>query len=212
MTIAHPPVWPELFGRFAWHDLPFVRAWQTPDANEIIGAGAGALVVVGALAAVVLLTRYRLWGRLWSEWLTSLDHKKIGIMYVALAFVMLSRALVEAVLMRTQQAAAIGNPGFVSADHFAQLFSTHGSIMVFFMAMPFLTGIINYVVPLQIGARDMAFPWANAIALSLTAGGAALLMVSRWWGNSRPAGGAAIPLIPGSRSAPMSAPITGSGR
>ena len=178
MTIAHPPVWPELFGRFAWHDLPFVRAWQTPDANEIIGAGAGALVVVGALAAVVLLTRYRLWGRLWSEWLTSLDHKKIGIMYVALAFVMLSRALVEAVLMRTQQAAAIGNPGFVSADHFAQLFSTHGSIMVFFMAMPFLTGIINYVVPLQIGARDMAFPWANAIALSLTAGGAALLMVS----------------------------------
>ena len=99
-------------------------------------------------------------------------------MYVVLAFVMLSRALVEGVLMRAQQASAINAPGIVDPDHFAQLFSTHGSIMIFFMAMPFLTGAINYVMPLQIGARDVAFPLLNSISLWLTGGAAALLMVS----------------------------------
>ncbi len=112
------------------------------------------------------------------EWFTSLDHKKIGIMYIVLAGVMLSRALIEAVLMRTQQALAVNAPGLVEPDHFAQLFTTHGSIMIFFMAMPFLTGLINYVVPLQIGARDMAFPLLNSVGLWLTAGGRGLMMVS----------------------------------
>ena len=108
----------------------------------------------------------------------SLDHKKIGVMYMVIALVMLSRALIEGVLMRMQQAAAINHPGFLSPDHFGQLFSTHGSIMIFFMAMPFLTGMMNYVMPLQIGARDMAFPWANSIALWLTIGAAMLIMIS----------------------------------
>jgi cytochrome o ubiquinol oxidase subunit 1 len=175
---AYPPIWPVVLGRFAWHDLPFVRAWEDPTVSEIIGACAASLVVVGFFALVYLLTRYRLWRSLWTDWLTSLDHKKIGIMYIVIAFVMLSRALVEAVLMRAQQASAVQHPGFLSSDHFAQLFSTHGSIMIFFMAMPFLTGIINYVMPLQIGARDMAFPWANSVALSLTGGGAVLMMTS----------------------------------
>ena len=115
---------------------------------------------------------------MWFDWLTSLDHKKIGIMYIVLAFVMLTRALIEAVLMRTQQSIAINSPGILAPDHFAQLFSTHGSIMIFFMAMPFLTGLINYVMPLQIGARDVAFPLLNSISLMLTAGGAGLVMVS----------------------------------
>ena len=172
------PVLPALLGRFEWHDLPFVRAWENPNVSEVIGAGAGGLVVIGALAVAALLTFTRRWRWLWSEWLTSLDHKKIGIMYVVIAFVMLSRALIEAVLIRMQQAAAIGQPGFLADEHFAQLFTTHGSIMIFFMAMPFLTGVINYIVPLQIGARDMAFPWANSVALALTAGGAGLMMVS----------------------------------
>src|SRR6185312_6663508 len=78
---------------------------------------------------------------------------------------------------RAQQADGL-HGGFLSADHFAQLFSTHGSIMIFFMAMPFLTGLINYVVPLQIGARDVAFPLLNSVTLWLTAGGAGLMMVS----------------------------------
>ena len=171
-------IWPAVLGRFDWHALPFVRAWEDPTASEIIGAFAASLVIIGAITLVALLTRYKLWKPLWTEWLTSLDHKKIGIMYIVIAFVMLSRALIEAVLMRMQQAAAINSPGFLSTDHFGQLFSTHGSIMVFFMGMPFLTGLINYIMPLQIGARDMAFPWANSVALWLTGGAGGLMMVS----------------------------------
>ena len=171
-------IWPAVLGRFDWTALPFVRAYQHPTVSEIIGAFAASLVILGALAVAGLLTSYKLWKPLWRDWLTSLDHKKIGIMYIVIAFVMLSRALIEAVLMRMQQAAAINSPGFLSTDHFGQLFSTHGSIMIFFMAMPFLTGVINYVMPLQIGARDMAFPWANSVALWLTGGAAGLMMVS----------------------------------
>lgn len=136
------------------------------------------IVIIGAVVAFSLITRFGKWRYLWTEWLTSLDHKKIGIMYIVLAFVMLSRALIEAVLMRMQQAAAIESPGFLAPAHFAQLFSTHGSIMIFFMAMPFLVGLINYVMPLQIGSRDVAFPLLNSISLWLTGGAAGLMMVS----------------------------------
>ena len=171
-------IWHFLLGNLTFTALPFVRAWRDPSVSEIIGAGAGAIVVIGAIFAVALITRLGRWRYLWKEWLTSLDHKKIGIMYVIIAFVMLSRALIEAVLIRVQQAVAINAPGIVEPGHFAQLFSTHGTIMIFFMAMPFITGLINYVVPLQIGARDVAFPWLNSITLWLTAGGAGLMMVS----------------------------------
>ncbi len=171
-------VWHALLGDLSWGAFPFVRAWREPNTSEIIGAGAGAVVVIGALAIAALVTYLKAWRYLYAEWLTSLDHKKIGIMYVLLAGVMLSRALVEALLMRAQQAAAINAPGFVEPNHFAQLFTTHGSIMIFFMAMPFLTGLINYVVPLQIGARDMAFPYLNSVGLWLTVGGAGLMMAS----------------------------------
>jgi cytochrome o ubiquinol oxidase subunit 1 len=171
-------IWPAVLGRFEWRALPFVRAYEDPTASEIIGACAGGLVVVTAVFVVALVARHGRWKYLWQEWLTSLDHKKIGIMYVVIALVMLARALIEAVLMRLQQAAAIDAPGFVAPDHFGQLFSTHGSIMIFFMAMPFLTGLINYVMPLQIGCRDVAFPLLNSISLCLTGGGAALMMAS----------------------------------
>jgi cytochrome o ubiquinol oxidase subunit 1 len=171
-------LWHFLLGKLSWGALPFVRAWRDPSISEIIGAGAGSVVVIGAAALAVLLTYLKAWRYLWTQWFTSLDHKKIGIMYVALAGVMLTRALIEAVLMRTHQAFAINAPGLVEPNHFAQLFSTHGSIMIFFMAMPFLTGLINYVVPLQIGARDMAFPYLNSVGLWLTVGGAGLMMVS----------------------------------
>ena len=167
-----------LLGRLDAHALPFVRAWENPNLSEIIGAAAGAMVVIGAIVLVALLTWMRWWRPLFLDWLTSLDHKKIGIMYIVIAGVMLSRALIEAVLMRTQQSLAVNAPGIVAPEHFAQLFSTHGTIMIFFMAMPFLTGLINYVVPLQIGARDVAFPLLNSISLMLTAGGAGLVMIS----------------------------------
>jgi len=174
----NPDVWPAVLGRFQWHSLPFVRAWENPTASELIGAGAALIVIVGAVLAIALISWLGKWRYLWSEWLTSLDHKKIGIMYIALALVMLSRALIEAVLMRMQQASAINSAGFIAPDHFAQLFSTHGSIMIFFMAMPFLTGAINFVMPLQIGVRDVAFPLLNSISLWLTGGAAGLMMVS----------------------------------
>ncbi|WP_048859761.1 cbb3-type cytochrome c oxidase subunit I [Acidisphaera rubrifaciens] len=167
-----------MLGNLGWGALPFVRAWRDPSVSELIGAAAGSVVVIGAVAVLALLTWAKAWRYLWTEWATSLDHKKIGIMYIALAGVMLTRALIEAVLIRTQQATAINAPGLVEPGHFAQLFTTHGSIMIFFMAMPFLTGLINYVVPLQIGARDMAFPYLNSVGLWLTVGGAALMMVS----------------------------------
>ena len=161
--------WPLLFGRLSYDALPFYSG---------IATAAASLVVIGALTVVVLLTWLGRWGWLWREWLTSLDHKKIGIMYVILSMIMLSRGLIEGSMMRAQQAIAFDNPGYLPPEHFAQLFSTHGSIMIFFMAMPFLTGIINFVLPLQLGARDVSFPLLNSISLWLTAGGAGLMMVS----------------------------------
>lgn len=170
-----------ILGRLDWSALPFWQAVESPTTsaiiNAIIATAAASLVVIGAVVVPVLITRWKAWGPLWFDWLTSLDHKKIGIMYVVLALIMLLRAIIEAVLMRTQQAFGLGG-GFISPDHFGQLFSTHGSIMIYFMAMPFLTGLINYVMPLQIGARDVSFPAMNSISLGLTAAGAALVMVS----------------------------------
>jgi cytochrome o ubiquinol oxidase subunit 1 len=159
-----------LFGKLRLSDFP-------PHAS-LIGTAAALLVIGGAVAVVVLITWAGKWKYLWSEWLTSLDHKKIGVMYIVVAVVMFLRAVIEAALMRTQQAMATGGPGLISAGHFAQLFSTHGTIMVFFMAMPFLFGVINFVMPLQIGARDMTFPFMNAISLWFTVAGAMLVMVS----------------------------------
>ncbi|MHB1245378.1 MAG: cbb3-type cytochrome c oxidase subunit I [Sulfuriferula sp.] len=179
MNIA--PIFDHPLGRLEWSSLPFWQMFQHPTEaniiNGIIATGAASVVVIGAIITVWLLTRHHLWRPLWSNWLTSPDHKKIGIMYIVIALVMLARALIEAVLMRGQQAFGLGG-GFLSPDHFAQLFSTHGTIMIFFMAMPFLTGVINYVMPMQIGARDVSFPVLNSISLGLTAAGAALVMIS----------------------------------
>ena len=170
-----------IFGRLSLHALPFWDMLQDPTreniVNGIIATAAASIVVIGAGVTLFLITWYGKWQVLWSEWLTSVDHKRIGIMYIVLSFVMLARAVIEAALMRTQQAFGLDG-GFLSPDHFGQLFSTHGSIMIFFMAMPFLTGMINYVMPLQIGARDVSFPLMNSISLGLTTAGAAIVMVA----------------------------------
>ncbi len=162
-------LWHLLMGNLSYDALPFYSPIAT------VGAS---IVVLGALGTAVLITWLGKWKYLWSEWLTSLDHKRIGIMYIVLALLMLSRGVIEAVMMRTQQALAIQSPGYLPPDHFGQLFSTHGTIMIFFVAMPFLTGLINFVMPQQIGARDVRFPLLNAISLWLTVAGAALVMVS----------------------------------
>ena len=171
----------DFLGRLGPDKLPFWDALTHPTldniVNNVIATGAASMVIIGAVATFALITWYGKWKVLWSEWLTSVDHKRIGIMYIVLAFVMLARAVIEAALMRTQQSFGL-NGGFLSWHHFGELFSTHGTIMIFFMAMPFLTGVINYVMPLQIGARDVSFPVMNSISLGLTAAGAAIVMIS----------------------------------
>ncbi|MEW6559288.1 MAG: cbb3-type cytochrome c oxidase subunit I [Pseudomonadota bacterium] len=148
-----------------------------PTYSAVAATGAS-IAVLGAVVTFGLITYLKKWRYLWTEWFTSVDHKRIGIMYIVLALVMLTRAVIEGVLMRLQQADAVNQPGFLAPEHFGQLFTTHGTIMIFFMAMPFLTGLINYAMPLQIGARDVAFPLLNSISLWLTGGGAGIMMVS----------------------------------
>ena len=161
--------------------------------NPIVMGGVG-LMLVGALTLLGLITYYRKWRYLWNDWLTSLDHKKIGIMYIILAMVMLLRGFTDALMMRTQQVMSVGtNEGFLTPDHYDQVFSAHGTIMVIFMAMPFLTGLINIVVPLQLGKRDVAFPFLNALSLWLTAAGAMLVMLSLAVGEFSTAGWSGYP-------------------
>ena len=128
-----------------------------------------------------------------AQWLVSVDHKKIGIMYITLALIMLVRGFVEAIMMRTQQAVALGSHGYLPPGHFDQIFTSHGTIMIFFVAMPFLIGLINIVVPQQIGARDVSFPFMNSMSLWLTVCGAALVMVSLVIGKFSTAGWSAYP-------------------
>ncbi|RST31391.1 cytochrome o ubiquinol oxidase subunit I [Sphingomonas ginkgonis] len=142
------------------------------------------VVALGGLAVVGAITKYRLWGWLWREWFTSVDHKKIGIMYVILGIVMLLRGFADALMMRAQQAVSFGaNQGYLPAHHYDQIFTAHGTIMIFFVAIPLVVGIINFVMPLQIGARDVAFPFLNNLSFWLTAAGAALVMTSLFVGE-----------------------------
>jgi cytochrome o ubiquinol oxidase subunit 1 len=140
---------------------------------------AGGGMVFGAIAVVLLITYLGKWKWLWSEWLTSVDHKKIGIMYIIVAIVMLLRGFADAMLMRAQQAISVGSAhGFLPPSHYDQIFTAHGVIMIFFMAMPFMVGLMNIVVPLQIGARDVAFPFLNSVSFWLFVIGVVLVMLS----------------------------------
>ncbi|KJS01322.1 MAG: cytochrome o ubiquinol oxidase subunit I [Desulfobulbaceae bacterium BRH_c16a] len=153
----------------------------------VMAAVAGSLAM--GLALVVMITYKRKWTYLWTEWLTSLDHKRIGIMYICLALVMMLRGIADALMMRVQQAVAVGTSyGYLGPDHFNQIFTAHGTIMIIFVAMPFLSGLMNIVVPLQIGARDVAFPFLNSVSFWLTAAGALLVMVSLGVGEFSKAG------------------------
>ncbi|EKE08157.1 MAG: hypothetical protein ACD_17C00314G0002, partial [uncultured bacterium] len=129
---------------------------------------AGGSMVLGGLVAFLLITYYRKWGTLWKEWFTSVDHKRIGMMYLVVSFVMLFKGLVDAGMMRGQQAFACGESfGYLGASHFQQIFTAHGVTMIFFVGMGVMFGLINLVLPLQIGARDVAFPVLNNISFWL---------------------------------------------
>ncbi len=147
--------------------------------HQPIPMAASLFIVVGFLILFGVITKKRWWGYLWHEWLTSVDHKRIGIMYVLLSLVMLLRGFIDAIMMRSQQAIAVGGAqGYLPPEHYDQIFSAHGTIMIFFMAMPFMIGLMNFVVPLQLGVRDVAFPVLNAISFWLTASGALLVNIS----------------------------------
>src|SRR5712672_3255593 len=160
--------------------------------DQPIIMGTCVVLLIGIACVLGLLTWLGRWKWLWVEWLSTVDHKRVGIMYVLLALVMLLRGFSDAIMMRSQQAlAAGGGPGFLPPEHYDQVFSAHGTIMIFFMAMPFVVGLMNFVVPLQIGVRDMAFPTLNSVSLGLTASGALLVNISlavgefskaTWWG------------------------------
>ncbi|QSX33652.1 cytochrome o ubiquinol oxidase subunit I [Shewanella avicenniae] len=156
----------------------------------------GTLAGVGIIGALVvfLLTKYKLWLPLWRDWITSVDHKRLGIMYITLAMIMLIRGFADAIMMRTQLALATnGNTGYLPPEHYDQIFSAHGVIMIIFMAMPFMVGLMNIVVPLQIGARDVAFPFLNNLSFWLTAGGAILINISLGVGEFAKTGWVAYP-------------------
>ncbi|MEP9400589.1 cytochrome o ubiquinol oxidase subunit I [Sphingomonas sp. VNH70] len=141
-------------------------------------------VAIGGAAVLAALTYFRLWGYLWKEWFTTVDHKRIGIMYMILGIVMLLRGFADAIMMRAQQSIAFGqNEGFLNAHHYDQVFTAHGVIMIFFVAMPLVTGLMNYIVPLQIGARDVSFPFLNNFSFWMTASGVVIVMASLFVGE-----------------------------
>ena len=181
--------WSPLLGRLSLDAIPL---------HEPILVATFAVVALGGLALLGALTYYRLWRYLWTDWFTSVDHKKIGVMYMVLGLVMFLRGFADALLMRVQQAVAFnGNDGFLPAHHYDQVFTAHGVIMIFFVAMPFVTGLMNFVVPLQIGARDVSFPFLNNFSFWMTASGAVLVMASLFVGEFAQTGWLAYPPLSG---------------
>ncbi len=183
-----------IFGRLTIEAIPY---------HEPILIATFAGVALGGLVVLGLITKYKLWGYLWKEWFTSIDHKKIGIMYMVLGIIMLLRGFADALMMRAQQAIAFGdNPGFLPPHHYDQIFTAHGVIMIFFVAMPLVTGLMNYVVPLQIGARDVAFPFLNNFSFWMTVSGALLVMASLFVGEFARTGWLAYPPLSGLAASP----------
>jgi cytochrome o ubiquinol oxidase subunit 1 len=158
-----------MLGKLDWSAIPLDQP------IPMITSGVVVLAILGVLAWVIIKGHLPY---LWHEWITSVDHKRIGVMYTLLAMVMLLRGFADAIMMRSQQAIAYHSQGYLPPEHFNQIFSAHGTIMIFFVAMPFVIGLMNLVVPLQLGVRDVAFPTLNSVGFWLTATGALLVNIS----------------------------------
>ncbi|WP_428992295.1 cytochrome o ubiquinol oxidase subunit I [Pseudoxanthomonas suwonensis] len=172
--------------------------WESFPLHDPVIMAAFVGTALGGIAIMALVTRYKLWGTLWRDWFTSIDHKKIGIMYMVLGLVMLLRGFADALMMRLQQAMAFGdNLGYLPPHHYDQIFTAHGVIMIFFVAMPLVTGLMNYLVPLQIGTRDVAFPFLNNFSFWMTTAGAVLVMLSLFVGEFAKTGWLAYPPLSG---------------
>lgn len=174
-----------LLGKLTLDAIPF---------NNIFAIGAGVFMVLALVGVVLLITLFKKWSYIWNEWITSVDHKKIGIMYLILAFVMFLRGFSDALLMRSQQAIAAGSSlGYLPPHHYDQIFTAHGVIMIFFVAMPLVFALLNMIVPLQIGARDVAYPYLNSLSFWLTFVGAMLCNISLVVGQFAATGWLAYP-------------------
>ena len=158
-----------MFGKLTWDAIP----WSQP-----IPLLAGAVVILAVLAVLAWVVIKGNLPYLWREWITSVDHKRIGVMYVLLGALMLLRGFIDAIMMRSQQAIAFHAAGYLPPEHYDQIFSAHGTIMIFFAAMPLVIGLMNFAVPLQLGVRDVAFPTLNSTSFWLTATGALLVNLS----------------------------------
>lgn len=159
---------------------------------------AGVSMVMGAIFFIVLITHYKRWTWLWKEWITTVDHKKIGIMYILFSIVMLIKGLVDALMMRGQQAFAVGDSmGYLGAEHYQQIFTAHGVTMIFFVGMGVAFGLINLILPLQIGARDVAFPFLNNLSFWLFVSGGLFILVSLVIGFYAGTGWTAYPPLSG---------------
>jgi cytochrome o ubiquinol oxidase subunit I len=174
-----------LLGNLSWNAIPL---------HEPIPLVTSAVVVLVIALVLGWITLKGYWPYLWSEWITSVDHKRIGVMYLVLALIMLLRGFSDAIMMRAQQAIAVGGAqGYLPPDHYDQIFSAHGTIMIFFVAMPLVIGLMNFAVPLQLGVRDVAFPTMNSVSLWLTASGVLLTNMSLVIGEFAKTGWTAYP-------------------
>ncbi len=185
-----------MLGKLDWSAIPL---------DQPIPLVAGAMVLVAILGVLTWVVAKGHLPYLWSEWITSVDHKRIGVMYILLASVMLLRGGSDAIMMRIQQAVAYQSQGYLPPEHYNQIFSAHGTIMIFFVAMPFVIGLMNLVVPLQLGVRDVAFPTLNSVGFWLTATGALLVNVSLVVGSSRAPAGSPFRRCRGWPTRPVSA-------
>ena len=158
-----------MFGKLTWDAIPFSQP------IPLVAAAIVGMILLSILGWVVIKGHFPY---VWREWITSADHKRIGVMYCLLGVVMLLRGFIDGIMMRSQQALSANGISYLPPEHYDQIFSAHGAIMIFFGAMPLIIGLMNFVVPLQLGVRDVAFPTFNSVGFWLTAAGALLINVS----------------------------------
>ncbi|MFK8332938.1 cytochrome o ubiquinol oxidase subunit I [Pseudomonas sp. BJa5] len=183
-----------MFGKLSLDAIPY---------HEPIVMVTLAMIALGGIAVIGAITYFKKWSYLWTEWLTTVDHKKIGVMYIIVAMVMLLRGFADAIMMRTQLAAATGgSEGYLPPEHYDQIFTAHGVIMIIFMAMPFFTGLMNLALPLQIGARDVAYPFLNSLSFYLLLAGVLLVNISLGVGEFAKTGWVAYPPLAGIQYSP----------
>jgi cytochrome o ubiquinol oxidase subunit I len=184
-----------MFGKLSLDAIPFHE--------PIVMVTITAIIVIG-LALVGAITYFHKWSYLWKEWITTVDHKRIGIMYIIVAIVMLVRGFADAVMMRGQQVLASSgtSDGFLPPHHYDQIFTAHGVIMIFFVAMPFVIGLMNFVIPLQLGARDVAYPFLNNLGFWFTAVSVVLVNLSLGLGEFAQTGWLAYPPLSGLEFSP----------